>query len=118
MPDFFEEKPADMAWWSPPDSKEKGEKIGQRFQSTVPQKHLPHVPAIVRAMQEVNSNIQRGVVGHCWEGKMASLIASDEKTFKAVVQLSPIMVDASDAGKVVIPMMMLTSDEPKEDVSK
>lgn len=49
----------------------------------------------------------------------ASLIASDDKTFKAAVQTSPTMVDASDAGKVVIPMMILTSkDEPKKDVGK
>ena len=49
---------------------------------------------------------------------MASLIASDDKTFKAAVQTSPAMVDASEGEKVVIPVMMLASkDEPKEDVS-
>lgn len=36
MPDFIEGGPADMTWWSPPDSKEKGEKIGQWFQSAGP----------------------------------------------------------------------------------
>jgi hypothetical protein len=49
----------------------------------------------------------------------ASLIASDDKTFKAAVQTSPTMVDASDAEKVIIPMTMLASkDEPKKDVKK
>jgi hypothetical protein len=50
---------------------------------------------------------------------MASLIVSDDRTFKAAVQTSPAMADARDAEKVVISMMMLASkNEPKEDVSK
>ena len=50
---------------------------------------------------------------------MVSLIAIDNRTFKAVVKIAPAMIDASDAEKVVIPMMMLASkDETKEDVSK
>jgi dienelactone hydrolase len=104
-----------MAWWSPPDSKEKGEKIGRWFQSAAPPKHLPRVPDIVRAAQEVNSNIKSwGIIGYCWGDKMASLITSDDRTFKAAVQTSPAVVDASDAEKVVIPMMMLASkDEPE-----
>jgi hypothetical protein len=67
MPDFIEGGPADMTWWSPPDSKEKGEKIGQWFQSAAPPpKHLPRVPAIVRATQEVNSNIKSwDIYGYC-----------------------------------------------------
>jgi hypothetical protein len=49
----------------------------------------------------------------------ASLIASDDKTFRAAVQTSSTMVDARDAEKVIIPMVMLSSkDEPKEDVTK
>jgi len=60
MPDFFEGKPTDMTWWSPPDSKEKGEKIGQWFQSEAPPKHLPRVPGIVRSVQEVNSSPKLG----------------------------------------------------------
>jgi hypothetical protein len=49
---------------------------------------------------------------------MASLITSDDKTFKVAVQTSPAMVDANDAEKVVIPMMMLASEDGlKGDVS-
>lgn len=50
---------------------------------------------------------------------MAFLVASDDRTFKATVQTSPAMVDARDAEKVVIPMVILASkNEPKKDVSK
>lgn len=49
---------------------------------------------------------------------MTSLIASNDKAFKAAVQTPPAMVDASEGEKVVIPVMMFASkDEPKEDVS-
>ena len=41
------------------------------------------------------------------------------RTFKAAMQTSPAMVNASNVEKVVIPVMMIASkDEPKDDVSK
>jgi hypothetical protein len=120
MPDFFEGKPADMAWWSPPDSKEKGEKIGQWFQSAAPPKHLPHVPAIVRAAQEVNSVVRSwGVIGYCWGGQGGFPDCKWwQRSLKPLCKLR-LPWSASDAEKVVIPVMILASkDEPKEDVSK
>ena len=119
MPDFFEGNPADISWY-PPDTEEKGAKLGEWFKGIAPPKHLPKVPGLVEAAKKYNENIQNwGIIGYCWGGKMTSLIAGKATTFKAAVQTSPAMIDAGDAEKVVIPMMMLASmDEPKEDVEK
>jgi len=119
IPDFFEGSPADLAWY-PPDTDEKGAKLGEWFKSAAPPKHLPKIPGIVDAAQKYNENIRTwGIIGYCWGGKMTSLLAGKATAFKAAVQTSPAMVDAADAEKVQIPMMMLASkDEPKADVEK
>lgn len=55
----------------------------------------------------------------CWGGKVVSITAGANTPFKAAAQSSPAFVDASDAEKVTIPMLMLASrDEPAEDVKK
>lgn len=120
VPDFFEGNPADISWY-PPDTDEKGQKLGKWFETAAPPKHLPKVPGLIKAARERNPNIKSwGIIGYCWGGKMTSLIAGrDDTAFKAAVQTSPAMVDGGDAEKVKIPMMMLASkDEPKEDVQK
>ena len=118
-PDFFEGSPADLAWY-PPDTDEKGAKLGEWFKSAAPALHLPKIPSIVKSANEYNENIRTwGIIGYCWGGKMASLLAGKATAFKAAVQTSPALVDPGDAEKVQIPMMMLASmDEPKEDMAK
>ncbi len=120
MPDFFQGEPADISWY-PPDTKEKGEKLGNFFQTKAgPPMHLPKVKEIVQAAGEHNPNIKNwGIIGYCWGGKIASLVAGQQTKFSAAVQCHPAMVDAADAEKVQIPMCMLASkDEPAEDVKK
>jgi dienelactone hydrolase len=66
MPDFFEGSPADLEWY-PPDTEEKGAKLGEWFKTAAPPKHLPKVPGIVKAAQEYNENIKTwGIIGYCW----------------------------------------------------
>lgn len=119
MPDFFEGKPADLAWY-PPDDEDKKSKLGKWFETAAPPKHLPKVQGIVKDAEEHNSNITSwGMIGYCWGGKLVSLMAGKKTNFSAAVQTSPAMVDPADAEKVQIPMMMLASkDEPAEDVKK
>ena len=71
IPDFFEGKPADISWY-PPDTKEKGEKLGQFFQTTAaPPKTVERVPKIVKEIQSQHSNISSwGILGYCWGGKV------------------------------------------------
>jgi len=120
MPDFFEGEYADVAWYSL-DPKEKGEKVGNFVKTKAgPAKHLPKVKQIVQEAVEQNPNIKSwGIMGYCWGGKIASIVAGQQTKFTAAVQAHPAMVDAADAEKVQIPMCVLASkEEPAEDVKK
>lgn len=69
MPDFFEENCANIEWY-PPDTDEKGKKLGAWFENAAPPKHLPKIPTIVAECEKVNPNIKSwGVIGYCW-GKL------------------------------------------------
>ena len=51
----------------------------------------------------------------CWGGKIASLTSGAESPWSVAVQTSPSKVDAEDAKRVTIPMMVLASkDEPAD----
>jgi dienelactone hydrolase len=118
VPDFFDGEPADISWY-PPDTKEKGEKLGNFFQTKAgPPLHLPKIKDIVKEASESNSNLSSwGIIGYCWGGKMTSLVAGQQTKFKAAVQCHPAMLDPSDAEKVQIPMCVLASkDENADDV--
>jgi dienelactone hydrolase len=120
MPGFFGDNCANIEWY-PPDTKEKGEKLGQWFENAAPPKHLPKIQGILEGAEKLNSSIKSwGVIGYCWGGKMVSLIGTRGDTkFKAGVQTSPAMVDAEEAKKVQIPMLIMPSkDESKEDFDK
>jgi hypothetical protein len=52
MPDLFEGKPADISWY-PPDSEEKGKKLGEFFQTTAaPPKTLARIPKVLDALKK------------------------------------------------------------------
>lgn len=72
VPDFFEGKPAEPDWY-PPDTKEKGEKLGAFFQGpAAPPKNADKVPQLVEAIKKYSPKIEKsGVVGMCWGGKVS-----------------------------------------------
>lgn len=76
-------------------------------------KHIPKVIGFLKAAEKNNPNIKSwGIIGYCWGGKMASILAgSKDLLFKVAVQTSPAMIDAGDAANVKIPTMMLISEE-------
>jgi len=120
MPDFFEGEPADIAWY-PPDTSDKEEKLGAFFKNKAgPPLHLPKIKEIIKEAGEHNPNITTwGIMGYCWGGKIASLVAGESTKFKAAVQAHPAMLDPTDAEKVQIPMCVLASkDESADDVKK
>lgn len=121
MPDWFEGSPCDISWY-PPDTKEKGEKLGNFFKTTgAPPTTAAKVPSFLKQIEAKYSNIKTwGVVGFCWGGKIVSLTTSTTDTpFKAGAECHPAMVDPSEAEKIKIPLCMLASkDEPKADVEK
>ncbi|KAI0098953.1 alpha/beta-hydrolase [Hypoxylon sp. NC0597] len=120
IPDFFMGSPAKIDWYPPTDD-EKKTKLGKWFEGAVWPKHLPKVRGLLEAAEKHNPNIKSwGIIGYCWGGKMASILAGEERPlFKAAVQTSPAMIDPSDAANVKIPMMILASEEETaEDVKK
>ena len=74
IPDFFEGKPADHSWY-PPDTKEKGEKLGAFFQGpAAPPKNAEKVPELVAAIKKYSPKVEKlGVLGMCWGGKVGFL---------------------------------------------
>jgi len=118
MPDFFEGKPADISWY-PPDTDEKGQKLGNFFQTTgAPPTAAARIPGLIKAFNEHNSSIKSwGVVGFCWGGKIVSLTSGKDTLYKAAAECHPAMVDPSDAENISIPLALLASkDEPEKDV--
>lgn len=116
MPDFFEGEAADISWY-PPDTQEKGEKLGNFFSTkAAPAKTLPRIP---KCVQELKGGDAKGieswaVVGYCWGGKMVTLSSGDGTVFKAAAECHPAMVDPEDGKNVKIPFCVLPSmDEDK-----
>jgi dienelactone hydrolase len=119
MPDLFQGKPADISWY-PPDTEEKGKKLGEFFSTTAaPPQHVKRVPELVAAIKKQHSNLESiAVVGYCWGGKIVNLVSQEGTPFKAAAACHPAMVDPADAPKVTIPIAVLPSkDEDKEAVT-
>ncbi|GAB7352609.1 hypothetical protein MBLNU459_g2987t1 [Dothideomycetes sp. NU459] len=120
MPDFFEGKPVPIEWY-PPDTKEKGEKLGEFFSTTgAPPKTVKRIPGVLKEIESQHSDIKEwGIVGFCWGGKIVNLSSQSGTPFKAAAACHPAMVDPSDAPGVSIPYAMLPSkDEDKQAVEK
>jgi hypothetical protein len=90
MPDLLEGNPADISWY-PPDTKEKGEKLGNFFATTAaPPKIVARIPKVLDALKKEYSNISTWVsllprpcvfcvidivqvlIGYCWGGKVGA----------------------------------------------
>jgi hypothetical protein len=153
MPDFFDGKPADVHFallriqhrlttsqisWYPPDTKEKGEKLGEFFQtSAAPPKTLERIPKVLDEIKSSHPDIKSwAILGvsfimqrkfilfranisqFCWGGKIVSLSSGKDSLFKVAGAAHPAMVDPEDASMVSIPFLMLPSkDEDKEAVA-
>ena len=118
IPDFFDGSPADISWY-PPDTKEKGEKLGAFFSSqAAPPKTLERIPKVLDEVQAKHPNIKTwGIIGFCWGGKITNLVSQQGSRFKAAVSAHPAMVDPNDAPGITIPFLMLPSQgEEKKDV--
>lgn len=117
IPDILDAK-AEVSWF-PPDTKEKGEKLGHFFKTAADiSVLLPKVPKIREALQKQNPEIEAwGLVGYCFGGKIANLSSQEGTPFKAAASCHPARVDPADAPGTTIPFAMLPSmDEDKEAV--
>ena len=119
MPDFFEGQPADISWY-PPDTKEKGEKLGAFFGAqAAPPKTVQRIPKVLDELQDKNPSIKAwGIIGYCWGGKITNLVSQKAPRFKAAASCHPAMVDPNDAPGITIPFLMLPSQgEEEKDVN-
>ncbi|KAK5045573.1 hypothetical protein LTR84_009191 [Exophiala bonariae] len=115
MPDFFDGKPADISWY-PPDTEEKGKKLGEFFQTAAaPPKTIERVKKVMNELQSKNPNVKSwGVLGYCWGGKIVNLVSQAGTPFKAAASCHPAMVDPKDAPNITIPILSIPSkDEDK-----
>jgi len=120
MPDFFDGSPADISWY-PPDTDEKGKKLGAFFQNeAAPPKTVNRIPKVLKEIESKHSSIKEwGILGYCWGGKIVNLVSQKDSQFKSAVACHPAMVDANDAEAITIPIAMLPSkDESQEDLEK
>lgn len=117
--DFFDGEPADISWY-PPDTDEKGKKLGEFFNNqAAPPKTLERIPKILDELESKHGIKEWGILGYCWGGKIVNLSSQEGTRFKSAVSCHPAMVDENDAPGIKIPFAMLPSgDEPKEDVEK
>jgi dienelactone hydrolase len=121
IPDWFEGKPANIAWY-PPKTDEDKANMGNFFQTQAkPERVVPHIPAMVEAAKKLYPNITAwAIIGYCWGGKMVTkAIGIDGQPFKAAAQVHPAMIDSADGPAVKIPQLTLASgDENWEEVQK
>ncbi|KAI9778020.1 MAG: hypothetical protein M1839_008425 [Geoglossum umbratile] len=118
MPDWFDDQPADLSWY-PADNAEKGAALKRFFAEK------GDLSSTVARAQEwrrgapTASNGSWGVVGLCWGGKVAALLAGPGTEFACAAMAHPAMVEPADAEAVQVPFAVLASrDEDAEVVRR
>ncbi|KAL6721829.1 hypothetical protein ACLMJK_000934 [Lecanora helva] len=118
MPDFFYGKPLPKSVF-PPDTDEKKKQMGDFFAGPAnPQENAKKVSSLIGEIEKQVKGIQKwGALGMCWGGKVVTLTGQDSKTFSALAEVHPAMVDPNDAKGIKVPFCMLASgDEDAEAV--
>lgn len=121
MPDFFNGEPADTAWY-PPDTDEKKANFFNFIQTMAdPVKKSTLVPNFIKQADQTSLKgtfESWAIVGFCWGGRIAAILAGEGSLFKAAVSCHPGMLKNEDAARVTIPFAILASkDEPAEEVA-
>jgi len=120
MPDILENEYADISWF-PPDTAEKGQKLGDFFKGPAePGKTAAKVTKILAELKSAYPSVASwALMGYCWGGKVTVLSSFEGTGFTASAIIHPAMVDPADAPKVTIPIAVLPSgDEDKDAVTK
>ncbi|KAI1117988.1 alpha/beta-hydrolase [Nemania sp. NC0429] len=121
MPDWFNGKPCDIAWY-PPDTEEKQQKLGEWFAKNSPVDVAVALVDYVKVLKTANPSITSwGLIGYCWGGKVVELVTSQAATnpFSISAACHPAMVDPAGASKILVPYALLASmEEPAEAVKE
>lgn len=119
MPDFFGSGAADINMY-PPDTAEKWEYIKSFFNGPAnPAATIAKIHAVMAVLTSPDGDAKAiekwGIMGHCWGGKVATLMSTEGTLFKAAAQCHPSLIEPGEAKEVVVPMAVLASgDEDKE----
>ncbi|KAI9759814.1 MAG: hypothetical protein M1840_003085 [Geoglossum simile] len=106
MPDWFVNEYADITWY-PPDTDEK--KVAMKG---VFERGNPAVigPRVTKWMQDIRGEGKWGVVGLCWGGKIAAVVAG-AGGFDCAAMAHPAMLNPEDAAKISVPFAVLASQD-------
>ncbi|KAF8848053.1 hypothetical protein BDZ45DRAFT_681492 [Acephala macrosclerotiorum] len=117
MPDFFSSSPADIANY-PPKTPKQFEYITNFLTGPAnPANTLPLIPGLMEELKSKNPEITSwAILGFCWGGKIAALSSQEGSLFKVSAQAHPSLLDTEDAKKVVIPHVVLPSNDEVPEV--
>lgn len=81
-----------------------------------PATHLERIAPLMVKIEEKHPEIEEwAVFGTCWGAKMVSNLGRNGSLFKVGGQAHPSLIEFGDAGKIVVPMVVLPSvDEVPE----
>ncbi|KAI4212676.1 MAG: hypothetical protein LQ351_004567 [Letrouitia transgressa] len=121
VPDFLFGKYADHAW-VPPDTPEKGAKMGEFFAGPGnPSTTVGNIGPCVKSINDQTGGkiTKWAALGMCWGGKIVSFVSGTGTPFAVAAEVHPAMVDPADAANITIPLAMLASgDEDAGAVAK
>lgn len=121
IPDVFEGKPLPIET-IPADTKEKQQKLSDFFAGAAhPGNNVNKIKSeILPALKQTFPSVEKwAILGFCWGGKVTTLSSIEGTPFVASVQCHPAMLDPSDAEKLVVPHLCIsTKDEDKDATTK
>ncbi|KAF2720113.1 dienelactone hydrolase family protein-like protein [Polychaeton citri CBS 116435] len=117
MPDLFEGKPAQAAWFA--DKEAHQDELGAFLSKLAdPSPKIAQIHSFFAEASKKYPSVEKwGTIGYCFGGKLVALTSGDKTPWAAAIQTSPAYVSAADAEKVTVPMALLASqDEPADAV--
>lgn len=117
-PDFFSAGTANILDYPPKTPQQTASIMAFMNGPASPAANQALVAPLMAEIMAKNPHIKEwGVVGYCWGAKMVAINSREGSVFKAGAMLHPSLLDQGDAGKVVVPMCVLSSvDEIPEEV--
>lgn len=118
MPDFFKGPAADPSW-VPPDTDEKKAAMAEfRGRATDFDKARETLKSVMGKLRDDYAHVTEwAAIGYCWGGKVVPQASGEGTPFVVGVLTSPARLDAEEAGKIVIPTLVLASKgEPVDEV--
>jgi dienelactone hydrolase len=117
VPDFWEDNPAQQSWYSTPGSQDK---LDNFFKTTAnPQAAVARVPKVMKDLKAKYPQVTKWAgLGYCLGGKIIGLASQEGTPFDVSAQTSPARLVPEDGAKIGVPVIVLTSKDEGEEVTK